>query len=133
MQIFLKTEKKPLFSKISGYLWTGKNDLKTLRWTQIFSKTGEKKLCFQKYPDTCGHFIKSKRLNRLAMFCCLGQFFETPTKFYLHLIQFMIMYIGPFVGCRKHLLFHSNYKVFKHGTIKHGRSGKKITQSQVLH
>ena len=73
------------------------NDLQTLRVDADFFETGEKKLGFQKYPDTCGrdlclHFIKSKRLNRFAMFCRSGQFFETPGKFYLHLIQLMIIY-----------------------------------------
>ena len=45
---FLKTDKKnPPFSKTMGYVWTEKNDLKTLRVDADFSKKGGKKLRFQ--------------------------------------------------------------------------------------
>ena len=91
-----RIKKTPRFQKYPD-MWKGKNDLKTLCVDADFFENGRKKLHFQKYPDTCGrhlclHFIKSKRLNRFVMFCRLGQFFETPAKFYLNSIQFMIIH-----------------------------------------
>ena len=48
---------------MSGYVWTGKNDLKMLRWTRIFSKTGEKSPVFkniQTRVDRTFVYISSK-------------------------------------------------------------------------
>ena len=63
-RIFFENGKKATFSKISGYVWTGLHYFrirvdKQKRFENatcgrgVFSKMGEKKLRFQKYPDTC--------------------------------------------------------------------------------
>ena len=44
-------------------MWTGEFDLNTLRVDGEIFESGKKKLCIQKYPDTCGwglsHFLTS--------------------------------------------------------------------------
>ena len=46
--LFRKWREKTPFSKISGYVWTGKNDLKTLRVDTDFFENRRKKAPFSK-------------------------------------------------------------------------------------
>ena len=51
------------FHRFSVYVRTGEIDLNKLRWTRIFSKTGEKNLPFLKRnPDTCGEGLNENLL-----------------------------------------------------------------------
>ena len=54
------------FECSSVFVWTGIFSKTLLVWTRIFLKTDEKKMRFQKYPDTCGRGLSlvSFSLNR---------------------------------------------------------------------
>ena len=58
---FLMRRKKAPFSKIPGYVWTVKYDLKTLRVDAdfFFLNTEKKKSRFRKYLATCGRGLKA--------------------------------------------------------------------------
>ena len=102
--IFSKTEKKIVFSKLSGYVWTGP--------------------LFTFHQKQEAELLSNVLVNSLKL-----SLNSTSTWFSSW------SYICPSVRCCKHLLFHSNYKVFEHGIIKHGGSEKKnhaITRTPLI-
>ena len=60
---FRKRRKQPSFSKISGYVWTGKNDLKTLCVDADFFRKRRKKPPFSKNNRICVDGASNKLLK----------------------------------------------------------------------
>ena len=61
-----------VFPLFTVFVWTGENDLITLRVkAYFFKRTMENTLCFQRYPDTCGR-CHSKNPKKNCCFAILS-------------------------------------------------------------
>ena len=61
-----------------GCVWTGEFDLNTLRVDGDFFESGKKNLRIQKYPDTCGRGLRSRKFvdaKRKELVCITLLFF----------------------------------------------------------
>ena len=83
--------------QVCGHVWTGKNDVMRLHVDTETFENGQKSLCFQVYPDTCGrglrtclhlvpeHSVVRARLSSGINVNTPGFFFQGPTPEFGHM------------------------------------------------